>query len=140
MKIKKSISLLIILILSFIVGSYLYDKAYHENIKKQPQMYCYESFFEAYNGVLIIESLEYKDYYLEYYFNTEKRISSEIKFPLKSVPLYNPVYVMGYSKDGLLADVVSYYDRGVRFGGSYTRGWVYAKTLHKDPPPKKESK
>ena len=49
------------------------------------------------------------------------------------MPQYNPVYVLGYTKDSLLAEVVSYYDRGAYFGGSYTQGWVYANALHKKP-------
>ena len=52
------------------------------------------------------------------------------------MPQFTPVYVMGYTSDSLLADVVSYYDRGARHGGSYTRGWVYAETLHINPPKK----
>jgi len=58
-------------------------------------------------------------------------------FPLKTLPQCEPVYVIGFSKDSLLAKVVSYYDYGAMRGGNFTKGWVYAKCLHKEPPRKK---
>lgn len=127
-------------VLFFTVGGHFINKYYNENVKSHPQMYCYETFYGPSNSVLIIESLSYKREYLQHYYDVEKKLNPVINFPLKTMPQYSPVYVMGYSEDSLLADVVSYYDRGgAKFGGSFTRGWIYAKTLHKDPPPKKEA-
>lgn len=104
-------------------------------------MYCYEYFRGAGKpiSVLFIEDLDLKTPYLKYYEELkrgkEPYLPNEIS--LQGMPQYTPVYVMGYSKDSLLADVVSYYDRGAKFGGSYTRGWVLVECLHKEPPPKK---
>jgi len=147
MKKRTKIILLIVgifIILFFSVGSHFINKYYHKNVKDHPKMYCYEYFrgTDKPVSVLIIEDLKLKEHYLQYYqeleAGTEPYLHNDI--PLKGMQQYSPVYVMGYTEDGLLAEVVSYYDRGVRLGGSYTRGWVYAKTLHKNPPPKKDKK
>jgi hypothetical protein len=95
-------------------------------------------FYGPPNPVLIIENLKYKEVYSGYYSGLEKGKKQYIEFPVKTLPTTVPVYVLEYTEDSLLAEVVSYYDRGAKFGGSYLRGWVYAKTLHKDPPPSKK--
>ena len=122
----------------FTIGGHFINKHYHENIKSHPQMYCYEYFKGNENpvSVLIIEDLSLKNHYLEYYHELEngKEPYLHNDIPLKGMPQYSPVYVIKYTPDSILAKVVSYYDRGAKFGGNFTKGWVYAKTLHKDPP------
>jgi hypothetical protein len=130
----------VFIVLFFTVGGHFINKYYHKDVKSHPQMYCYETFYGPANSVLLIDKLSYKNQYLNHYYDVEKGLNPVIDFPLKTMPQNTPVYVMGYSEDGLLADVVSYYDRGANLGGSFTRAWVYAKTLHKDPPPKKKNK
>jgi uncharacterized protein YneF (UPF0154 family) len=120
--------------LFFSVGGYFINKTYNEYVKSQPQMYCYQTFYGPANPVLIIESLSYSDEYIDYYSNAENKRNMVIKFPLKTMPVRTPVYVINYTSDSLLAEIVSYYDRGPSFGGSFTKGWVYAKTLHENPP------
>jgi len=105
-------------------------------------MYCYE-YFRGTNkpvSVLIIEDLDLKKQYLKYYRELEmgKEPYLHNDIPLKGIPQYTPVYVLEYTEDSLLAKVVSYYDRGAKFGGSFTKGWVYAKTLHKEEVINKE--
>ena len=132
------IGLGIFFVLFFTVGGYFINKYYNEYVKRQPQMYCYEYFRGTIKpvSVLILESLNRKDEYIDYYQKVEKGEKSYLNdFPIKGMPQYSPVYVLEYTEDSLLAKVVSYYDRGAKFGGSFTKGWVYAKTLHKDPPP-----
>lgn len=134
----------ILFILFFTVGGYFINIYYNEDVKNHPKMYCYEYFrgTDKPVSVLIIEDLDLKEPYLKYYRDLkaggEPYLPNEI--PLKGMPQYSPVYVLEYSKDSLLAKVVSYYDRGAKFGGSFTKGWVYAETLHQNPPPKKEEK
>jgi len=125
-------------VLFFTVGGYFINKYYNEDVKSHPKMYCYQTFYGPANTVLMIENLKYRDAYVEFYDKVANGENPTFDFPLKTMPQYSPVYVMGYTDDGVLADVVSYYDRGISNGGSYLRGWVYAKTLHKDPPPKKK--
>lgn len=140
---KKVIIIIAIVVgLGFLVGGHFFNKWYHRHVKSHPQMYCYE-FFRGKTkpvSVLIIENLDLSEPYLKYYqeLETGKEPYLANEIPLKGLPQYDPVYVMGYSSDSLLADVVSYYDRGAYFGGSYLRGWVYAKCLHPAPPPRKE--
>ena len=80
--------------------------------------------------------------YLDYYQTREKDPKTDmyINFPLKGLASSERVYIIGYEKDSLLAEVVSYYDYGPRLGGSYTRGWVYAKNLHEKGPLEYDSK
>ncbi len=100
-------------------------------------MYCYETFRGAINPVMIIEDLSYKEEYIRYYNEVSQGKNPVFNFPLKTMPTSYPVYVIDYTDDSLLVKVVSYYHRGAKFGGNFTIGWVYAKTLHKKPPPKK---
>lgn len=131
----------IIFVLFFTVGAHFINKYYHQKVKSNPKMYCYEYFrgTEKPVSVLFIEDLDLKDSYLKYY--RELKRGKEPYLPnqmsLKGMPQYDPVYLIGYSKDSLLAEVVSYYDRGARFGGSYAKGWVLTECLHKQPPLKK---
>ncbi len=125
-------------VLFFGVGGSLFNKYYHENVRSKPEMYCYETYYGPANPVLIIESRRYKDEYIKFYNQVSKGANPTFNFPIKTMPISYPVYVMGYTKDSLLANVVSYYDRGPKFGGSYTRGWIYADCLHENPPPKRK--
>lgn len=135
---KIIVSVVIFIGFFFLVGGYFINKFYHEGVKSNPVKYCYQTYFGPANSVIVLEDLDYKEAYLKYYSELSKGANPSFDFPLKTLPQYEPVYVMGYSEDGLLADVVSYYDRGSYFGGSYLRGWVYSETLHDNPPPKKE--
>ena len=139
---KVLLSVGVFLIIFLVVGGYFINKYYNKDVINHPEMYCYEYFrgTDKPVSVLIIEDLDLKKQYLKYYQELGKGKEPYLPddIPLKGLPQYSPVYVMGYTQDSLLAEVVSYYDRGVRLGGSYTRGWVYAKTLHKNPPPKKK--
>lgn len=124
----------IMFILFFTVGGYFIEKKHREKVISMPQKYCYETFRN--NGrsmsVIMIKDLDLKNDYLDYYnelkSGTEPILPNSI--PLKGLPQYSPVYVMGYSKDSLLADVVTFFDYGNKRGGSYTRGWVLAECLH----------
>jgi len=139
---KRLIGIGIFFTLFFTVGGHFINKYYNEYVKSQPQMYCYEYFrgTDTPVSVLIIEDLDRKNEYIEYYQKVQKGEKATLNnnFPIKGMPTFHPVYVLEYTNDSLLAKVVSYYDRGAKFGGSFTKGWVYAKTLHKNPPKKKE--
>jgi len=124
----------VFIMLLFIVGASSYYKYYQKDVRSHPEMYCYQTFYGPINPVMIIEDLDYKKEYVKFYDRVSQGQNPIFKFPLKTIPPRYPVYVMGYTKDSLLADIVSYYNRGVSYGGSYTRGWVYAKTLHENPP------
>ncbi|MFA7444863.1 MAG: hypothetical protein WCY89_02870 [Flavobacteriaceae bacterium] len=145
MRIKKiTLTIVVIIGLGFLFGGHFYNKWYHKNVKSHPTRYCYEYFrgTEESVSVLIIQNLNLKEPYLEYYRELEsgKEPYLHNDIPLKGLPQSYPVYVVGYTKDSLLAEVVSYYDYGARMGGSFTKGWVYAKCLHKEPPQKEEIK
>ena len=132
------IGLGVFFVLFFTIGGHFINKHYNEDVKKHPQMYCYEYFrgTDEPISVLILEDLNRKNEYINYYQKIEKGEKAYLNnnFPIKGMPQYSTVYVLEYTKDSLLAKVVSYYDRGAKFGGSFTKGWIYAKTLHKEPP------
>ncbi|WP_417602434.1 hypothetical protein [Owenweeksia hongkongensis] len=136
--IKKALIIIGVLsVLFFTVGAYFINKHWHIYVKEQPKMYVYDIFRGTSKSVsvIIIEDKELKEPYLEYYNSLQNGIEPILddRIPLKGLPQYDPVYVLGYTNDSLLAEIVSYYDRGARFGGSYLQGWVYSKTLHKEP-------
>jgi hypothetical protein len=140
---KKSIlivSLIIIIGLGFIIGSHFYNQWYHNMVKSKPQMWVYQTYNGPVRSALVIEDrneygLKLIDYYKAKRENPNTNIG--IGVPLRTLPQYEPIYVLGYSNDSLLAEVVSYYDRGAYMGGSYLRGWVYIETLHEKPPSRK---
>jgi hypothetical protein len=137
------IKLIIILVfvgLSFLIGGSLYSNYYHKKVKSSPIGYTYQTYWGPPNSVLIIEDLSYKAALLAYYDSILKNPEANpiIKVPLKTLPQYEPVYIMGYSEDSSLTDIVSYYNRGRYRGGSYLRGWVDTRTLHKNPAKKPE--
>lgn len=122
-------------ILFFMVGASIFNKYFHENIRSYPKMYCYEYFRGGDEPVcvVIINDLDLKERYLKYYKELEGGIEPYLDgIPLKLMTQYKQVYVVGYTKDSLLAEIVSYKRK---ISNDYTRGWVYAKTLHKNPPP-----
>lgn len=125
----------VLILIGILLG--LYSESYHKNIKKHPKMFCYDD-FRGHNYItstIYIETINLRRKYISYYEQlmkgNEPYLDNDI--PLNGLPIYVPVYVLGFSEDSLLAEVVSYYDRG-RFGGNYTRCWVFSKTLHKTPP------
>lgn len=136
MKSYFKIFIIFVIGLIIITACYFYNKHYHENIRKKPTKYIYETFLGPSNPVLIIEDLKFKDSLINYYtiLETNPKTEPSFNFPLKTVPTNDPVYIMGYSEDGKIAEFVSYYDRGTIYGGSHLRGWTYSKTLHDTPP------
>lgn len=139
---KNRYILIVGILFLLIIGSFFlihhFNNKYHEDVKQHPQKYCFQLYLGAPNPILIVETEKYQQPLIDYYNKREKDPLSNpgLGVPLKTLSMYDPVYVMGYTKDSLLADIVSYKDRGRLGGGSYLRGWVYAKLLHDNPPPK----
>ncbi len=138
---KILITLTILILISLGVGGHFYNKYWHEMVRSQPQKYAYDVIRgnDTPVSVLIIEDIDLKEPYLNYYYKLESGVEPFLddRIPLKGLPQYDPVYVINYTKDSLLAEVVSYYNRGAYLGGSYTQGWVYTKNLHEKPFEKK---
>ena len=99
-------------------------------------MYCYEQYDKnVVNPVLYVEKRRYVDSLIAYYQKMEHgNMTPMFNFPINSMPYDTCVYVIGYERDSLIAEVVCYYDWGKT--GSYRRGYVYRNTLHLNPPPK----
>jgi hypothetical protein len=139
-KLKGFFFIVISAIIVFVIGTLivfkygeLSSKEYESAIKSHPKMYAYQTYWGPPNSVFIIVDLKYKDQLVKYYDRASNGENPIFNFPLKTLPQHDPVYVIGYTSDSLLAEVVSYYDRGRPFGGNYLRGYVYAKTLHDKP-------
>lgn len=118
------------------VGFGVYNELYHEKVHKSPRAFAYETFRGPVNSAFIIEDLKYKNELISFYDSIEKYPSSNpiFNFPLKTLPQNDSIYVLGYSEDSSLVEIVSYYDRGRYFGGAYLLGWIYYKTLHDSAP------
>jgi hypothetical protein len=136
MKAIIKISIIFFVGITFIIGCFLFNKKYHENIRKHPKKFIYETINGPANPVLIIEDLRYKDSLINYYKKLESRPKNEpfFNFPLKTIPINDPIYLINISDDGQLGEFVSYYDRGAMFGGSFLRGWTYINTIHDTLP------
>lgn len=137
-KIKKKhlyvIALVIACIFSLPVINYYVERRQAE-IKKQPIRYCYQNYFGPPNAALIIEDKDDIPELVKYYKNLEKKNNGFIHFKLRTLSMFDGVYLIGYiNSDSSVAEVVSYNNYGNRFGGVYIRGYVYGKTLHLTPP------
>jgi hypothetical protein len=133
---KKYIYLFLAVFCLFPIAGSLVNKEYHKKVKSSPMRYVYQTYYGPPNPVLVIDNLKLKDSLISYYDNIRRdpHGSHIFNFPLKTLPLYEPVYVVDFTDDSLLAEVVSYYNRGHFFGGSYLRCWVDSRTLHEFPP------
>ncbi len=132
MKIKTT-SIVISIGIFFVFGSYYFSKFYRNNIQTKPIYYCYDSFGIAINSALVIEDLNYKDSLIKYYNQAEKGINPIFNFPLKTLPQFEPVYLLEFFSDSTIAYVVSFYNRGAAIGGSFNKYYVDSRTLHKNP-------
>ncbi|MFA9215099.1 MAG: hypothetical protein ACEQSR_14875, partial [Candidatus Methylacidiphilales bacterium] len=130
MKIKITAIVISIGIL-FVLGSYYFNKFYRNNVQLKPIYYCYDSFGKAVNSALVIEDLDFKDSLIKYYNQTEKGINPIFNFPLKTLPQFEPVYLLEFSDDSTIAYIASFYDRGALNGGSFNKYYVDTRTLHK---------
>ena len=134
-KTKIIIRFIVLFIVFFLAIAPVINNKYHTWVKEHKKMYCYSMFRGVYNPAFIIDKSN-KNYLIDYYEQVEMnpKATPYIKFGTKTLPQFDPVYVLKYSNDSSIAKVVSYYDRGRLLGGSYTTGWVYVKTLHENPP------
>ncbi len=117
----------------FVLGSYYFSKFYRNNMLSKPIYYCYDSFGITINSALVIEDLDYKDSLIKYYNQTEQGINPIFNFPLKTLPQFEPVYLLEFSDDSTVAYVASFYERGAFNGGSFNKYYVDSRTLHKYP-------
>jgi hypothetical protein len=104
--------ILTILIVVFGIGAPLYNRWYHEDVKKHPIGYAYQTYLGPPNSVLVIEDLDYKDSLIKYYEEMEDGKHPVFNFPLKTLPQNHPVYIVGYTDDSLLVKVISYIIEG----------------------------
>ena len=124
-----------ILFLTFLC-LHFYNKWYYDELYKKPKLYVYETFLGPANPVLIISDLKFKDELCTYYkYARDNKNYTSFSFPLNGLPQNDPVYLLGFSEDSLVAEVVSLYYRGKSFGGGFTQGYVSTLTLHNSPPP-----
>lgn len=135
---KKARNIFIVIGVSilFYVAGYFIEKTFRENVKSKKRMYCYEQYHNnVVNPVLYVEKEEYFDSLIVFYQKIEAgNMQPVFNFPINEMPYDTCVYVMGYEKDSLIAEVICYYDWGKT--GSYRKGYVYRNTLHSNPPPK----
>jgi hypothetical protein len=134
MKKYQLILLLFFLILIFFFGARYYAETRIERIKKTSPKYVYENYSGVANSVLFITRLKYREDYVLYYSKMKNGENPTFNFPLKTMPQNDPVYILTYSKDSVLVKIVSFYDRGPKFGGSYNEGYVLREFLHDTPP------
>jgi hypothetical protein len=115
------------------VGCLIFNNLFHKNIRSKPRKYCYHKYFGPPNPSLMIDDLKYKDSLISYYEEMEKGYNPYFNFPIKEATFGQAVYVLGYTSDSTLIEILSY-RKGKFRGSTYDRGYVYYKTLHETPP------
>jgi hypothetical protein len=86
-------------------------------------------FYGPPNHTLVINDIKYKDSLLKFYNISKNTKGQPFNFPLISLPINDTVYLMGYTKDSLLAEVATY---GLNYG-RLSFVWVYPECLHEKP-------
>lgn len=137
MRRTKSIIGFIVIGILYFAGAHIYVTKRNERIKGLPKHYVYENYRGVPNPVLFISNLKYKNEYLNYYTKVKAGGNPSFGFPLKGMPQNDPVYIIDYTSDSTLVKIVSYYNRGKHFGGSYTEGYVFIEALHDSLPNEK---
>ena len=116
---------------------HFYVERHDKAIRNYPIRYCYQEYSGPPNSVLIIEDEKDIQALIDHYTKLEKQTQDYFEFDLRTLSMYDPVYLISYyGKDSLVAEVVSFNNYGIKFGGAYIKGFVYSKTLHLKPPPK----
>jgi hypothetical protein len=118
--------------LFFSVGGYFISSSHHKWVQSCPQVYVYQDYLGPANPVLAITDLDDKEQLVKRYdvFSKGKIPDFGIAFPLINLAPRRYVYLLGYTEDSVLADIVTYtYNRN-----QYLRCWVDARTIHKHPP------
>lgn len=129
-------------IIMWLVGGKILHNYYREWAKSHPMMYCYNTVFNGianpslyledgflYGEKRFVDSLDI--HYKQLEDNPNKH--SYFSFPIHTMPHDLGVYVLGYDRDSLIADVICFGDFGNQ--GSYIRGWVLTRHLHENPAP-----
>jgi len=123
---------LVFLVLIFFLLRYYSDR-FHLKVMENEKMYAYETYNGVVNPVLYIKNYQLKDSIVNYYRAIESGIGNpKFNFPPLSLPYNRFVYVINYSGDSLVAEIICYENTEKEM---YKRGWVYSKLLHKYPPP-----
>lgn len=122
-----------------VIGGVLFNyigKSRKEYILSMPQKYCYDTTRHVSNPAYLLSSTELKEELVDYYklISINPHVTPILRFGIKTVPMEAPVYVMSYTEDSLLAEIVCFYDRGPTYANNSVRGWVYYKTIHDEPP------
>ncbi|WP_299819784.1 hypothetical protein [uncultured Pontibacter sp.] len=124
----------IIVIVAWNVIAHYYSKRFHEDVKSSPKKYSYDISREVLNPVMVITDLKYKQDLVEYYDKLSSGESTPVfHFPLNSILLKEPVYVIGATPDSQLIEVVLYLTEDLN--GNYMRGYMDKRTLHDLPAP-----
>lgn len=141
---KYLVIMLIVAIVFFTVGGHFINKYYTEWATSHPKKYCYDFYSvnrkgkNVVNTALYVKNKQDMDALIKYYKEIEDGNMSPIgTFPLFGFPTDTCVYVLGYKKDSLIAEVICY-SKHWGTTGSYKKGYVYIGTLHDAPPPKNE--
>ena len=134
------IGLIIILIFSVPIGGYFYSTKYNDWVKSQPKKYAYIYYKGADSpaAVIVLQSLDYKRGYLDYYREVEKGNNPHMpnNIQIVGIPYRTQIYIIGYTEDSSLAKFVCYENQGSHFFfNGWAEGYVYVKALHENQPP-----
>jgi hypothetical protein len=106
-------------------------REHYEKIKNNPKIYCYDALGKSLNFAFYINDLKYQNDLIALYDSAEKGKNIPIVFPIQSMTFNKPLILLRYiNKDSSIAEVV---DFNIKCWG-FIQGYVYKKTLHKQPP------
>lgn len=106
-------------------------KNLYEQVKNFPKVYIYDTLgWKVLNPALYIEKMEYEKSLIMVCDSEEQKKNSIIYFPVQYMTMLKPIFLVGYSRDSLLAEVV---DIETSCWG-YVRGYVYFRNVHKTLP------
>lgn len=136
------IGLSITVVILFLIAGFAINRGYAYYIKNyKVTMYYYlenDKNNNSPNPALYITNLRYKDSIVTYYSKVLIGQNPVFNFPLKTLPQYDPVYLLDFTPDSLLAKVICYTNNKHVTKNLFVKGWVDARLLHVNAPPKRK--
>ena len=99
----------IIGILSLYGCSNPFAEKFREDVHSHEFRYCCDTTNGYPNQCLTISDLDYKDDLLKYYSDRMSGKKASFSFPLNTIGTNTKLYIMGYTEDSTLADIIYYY-------------------------------
>lgn len=118
-----------VILLSLLSCSNPFAENYYTYVHTLDYGYCYDTTMGYPNQCLTIDDLSFKDQLLAYYDKHMNHKEASYSFPLNTIGVKTKLYILGYTEDPTLVNIIFYQDPG---SYNYYKGYVPAVLLHSE--------